>query len=64
MKIFSILAGWFEPREDPRMREADASRWLRDPLAHPAIEAMSQREVADLPMARFRRDRLGACGCP
>lgn len=41
-----------------RMREHDASMigkdnssvWLQDPLAHPVLRAMSQRELADLPM--------------
>lgn len=28
--------------------------WLRDPLSHPAIEAMSVRQLADLPLDRFR----------
>jgi hypothetical protein len=27
-------------------------RWLRDPLSHPALEAMSERELADLPFRR------------
>ena len=28
-----------------------------DPMAHPAISAMNQRELADLPAMRFRLDR-------
>lgn len=28
---------------------ADCEAWRRDPLSHPAIRAMSQREIADLP---------------
>ena len=31
--------------------EADhKARWQRDPLAHPALETMSERELADLPI--------------
>lgn len=26
--------------------------WMRDPLAHPALGAMSQRELGDLPFTR------------
>lgn len=26
--------------------------WMRDPLAHPALGAMSQRELGDLPFNR------------
>lgn len=50
MKIFSFAAivrlvtGRALPGDgDDRMF------WRRDPLSHPAIERMSQREVADLP---------------
>ena len=28
-----------------------------DPMAHPAISAMNQRELADLPAMRYRLDR-------
>lgn len=29
----------------------DEEIWRRDPLAHPALQAMSERELADLPLA-------------
>ncbi|WP_163268807.1 hypothetical protein [Chelativorans alearense] len=35
---------------------ADEERWHRDPLSHPDIAAMSQRELADLPF------KTGVCG--
>lgn len=48
MKIISILHGWISA---PASRRAHASAdRLQDPLAHPAIQAMSQREIADLPL--------------
>lgn len=28
--------------------------WLRDPLAHPDLDAMSQLEIADLPAGELR----------
>lgn len=31
--------------------------WLRDPLAHPDIEAMDERQRADLPFRTFPRGR-------
>ena len=27
--------------------------WIRDPLAHPDLDAMSERELADLPFSGF-----------
>lgn len=50
MKIFSLfdlLAK--DPARTLRERFDDCAAWLRDPLSHPAIEHMSQRELADLP---------------
>ncbi len=35
--------------------------WMRDPLAHPALGAMSQRELGDLPFNRGCQARLGDC---
>jgi hypothetical protein len=32
----------------------DSERWLRDPLAHPEIDAMSLKELADLPVQALR----------
>jgi len=46
MKISSILRDLLVPREgNIGMREA----WADDPYAHPVIDAMSERERADLP---------------
>lgn len=41
--------------------------WIRDPLAHPAIEAMDERQLGDLPFCTFAdgrehfADALPAC---
>ncbi len=52
MKIFFI------PRLRRRtLRPLDAeavAAWRRDPLSHPALNAMSERELADLPLAQPR----------
>ncbi|MEO3427902.1 hypothetical protein AAFN88_03530 [Pelagibius sp. CAU 1746] len=52
--VWSIQIPWLRwpgfpgrPRCTPRTAcEAD---WRRDPLAHPALRAMTQRELGDLP---------------
>ncbi|HVK90165.1 MAG TPA: hypothetical protein VM468_01930 [Mycoplana sp.] len=36
-----------------RPRDPAAADWLRDPLAHPDIEAMDERQRADLPFRTF-----------
>ncbi|TPM35128.1 hypothetical protein [Mesorhizobium sp. B2-3-4] len=36
------------PPDDTRS-EIDTLRWLTDPLAHPALNAMSERELGDVP---------------
>ncbi len=51
MKISSILAGLLAfPAGNRRSRGLD---WVDDPYAHPAIDAMSERERADLPPAHM-----------
>jgi hypothetical protein len=58
MKIISILRALSTatPNDDPDRRAV----WLRDPLAHPALDVMSERELADLPFARGPRRSHGA----
>lgn len=52
--LFSLWPRWRPPvslrcAARPRPAAAAAEAWRRDPLAHPALQAMSQRELADLP---------------
>ena len=55
----SILSHLFHRTGQPREDALPAClAWLRDPLAHPAIAAMTEREIADLPF------RLTACRTP
>lgn len=59
MKISSILRNLFH--KDDAVAGGQAT-WAADPYAHPAIDAMSERERADLPpmhMPAFRR--AGRC---
>jgi hypothetical protein len=61
MKIFSIrtrAAG--ETRKTSRETSAGQESWILDPLSHPDVEAMTERELADLP---FNRGYRGAPEC-
>lgn len=63
MKIISILRGL---STSGGAKQVDLERkvmWLRDPLAHPDLETMSERELADLPFARGWRPGNGAGSC-
>ena len=63
MKIISILLGL---SSKPTLANGDAERraeWIRDPLSHPALEVMSERELADLPFRSApSRTRLAEAG--
>ena len=41
----------------------EAEHWRRDPLSHPALRAMSQRELADLPIVHPALPKRLADGC-
>jgi hypothetical protein len=61
MKIFSIRArAAGETRRRPRDMSAGEESWILDPLSHPDVEAMTERELADLP---FNRGYRGAPEC-
>jgi hypothetical protein len=53
MKIISILSSLssLSSRHTGRYEEQPPA-WVRDPLAHPVLDAMSERELADLPFSR------------
>ena len=53
LKIVYTLAR-YAARAGRDDRDRDAAGWRRDPLAHPAIAAMSLAEIADLPQAALR----------
>lgn len=38
----------------PRIDREAAVSWWRDPLSHPALTNMSERELADLPLGQPR----------
>lgn len=61
MKIISILRSLSTPVEqaDPERK----AHWIRDPLAHPDLEIMTERELADLPFSRGLRTGTAAEAC-
>jgi hypothetical protein len=54
MKIISTLLG-LSTAADRADEGQSRLEWLRDPLAHPDLDAMSERELADLPFSRGQR---------
>ncbi|OHV87181.1 hypothetical protein [Mesorhizobium sp. ORS 3428] len=50
MKILSLLKGLSgaEPRQ-VRRDDGEVARWVVDPLSHPVLDTMSERELGDLP---------------
>lgn len=46
--LFLLRPAPVRPEADPDQQR----QWLRDPLSHPVLGAMSQRELADLPFRR------------
>ena len=47
MKILSTIAGWLQGSGI----DSKTTPWCRDPLLHPELQAMSLRELADLPLS-------------
>ena len=57
MKIFSFLRQFFGPSSSDAVGSCERILcWIRDPLTHPEIERMDERERGDLPFnSGFRR---------
>jgi len=59
LKVFA--AGYTRRRSD-----GDALNWVTDPLSHPVLDTMSERELGDIPF-RLTAQRTvyetGAIGC-
>lgn len=58
MQKLSLLTFWRFVTSDVRPERARSfdpcGDFRRDPLAHPDLAAMSQRELADLPLSQLR----------
>ncbi|WP_421914005.1 hypothetical protein [Mesorhizobium sp.] len=68
LKILSSLNIFFAGSQR-LAHESETTRWVIDPLSHPALDAMSERELGDVPFrltARrtvYETTTLRACGC-
>ncbi|MDX8530957.1 hypothetical protein RFM41_06055 [Mesorhizobium sp. VK25A] len=48
MKILSLLKGLSGTKA--RLRDdSEIARWVTDPLSHPVLDTMSERELGDMP---------------
>lgn len=48
---------FFIPKRRSVGFDSKSPDWIRDPLSHPAIEAMDERQLADLPFGVFQAGR-------
>lgn len=48
MTLFSLLNPFREVLPI-RPTEGETAGWVRDPLSHPVLDTMSERELADMP---------------
>ncbi|WP_432284661.1 hypothetical protein SLT36_23485 [Aminobacter sp. BA135] len=63
MKIFSSLITLLQGQHDNHGIDSERFlAWLRDPLSHPDIARMDERELADLPLGRGFRPALPVPG--
>jgi hypothetical protein len=61
MKILSLLRTLSAARDGSR--DEEIARWMVDPLSHPILDAMSERELGDMPFrltARRTAYEMGA----
>ncbi|MBZ9797474.1 hypothetical protein [Mesorhizobium sp. ES1-4] len=58
LSMLSSLKALFAISSDDTRGDIDTLRWLTDPLAHPALEAMSERELGDVPFRLTARRTL------
>jgi hypothetical protein len=63
MKIFSSLITLLQGQNENSGIDSERFlAWLRDPLSHPDIARMDERELADLPLGRGFRPALPVPG--
>ncbi|UVC14809.1 hypothetical protein [Mesorhizobium onobrychidis] len=50
MKILSLLRVFSVPgSRQSRSPQSETTRWATDPLSHPVLDTMSERELGDVP---------------
>ncbi|ESZ29898.1 hypothetical protein [Mesorhizobium sp. L2C084A000] len=61
LKVFFAATTSHEPRQD-----SETQRWLIDPLSHPVLNTMSERELGDVPFRLTARrtvhETVSLCG--
>jgi hypothetical protein len=62
MKIFSFLTAPSGARMGPR-DDGEVARWVTDPLSHPALDTMSERELGDMPFRLTARRTAYEADC-
>ncbi|RWE67019.1 hypothetical protein [Mesorhizobium sp.] len=65
MKILSLLKG-FAATEARSRDDDEIARWITDPLSHPVLDTMSERELGDMPFrltARRTAYETAGAGC-
>ena len=63
MKILSLLKGLSGAEARPR-DDDEVARWITDPLSHPVLDTMSERELGDIPFRlTAHRTAHEAAGC-
>ncbi|TIR15074.1 MAG: hypothetical protein E5X34_30555 [Mesorhizobium sp.] len=65
MKILSLLKG-FAAAEARSHDDGEIARWILDPLSHPVLDTMSERELGDMPFrltARRTAYETAGAGC-
>jgi hypothetical protein len=61
LKVFAVGAA-----RQGRLHDSDVTNWVTDPLSHPVLDTMSERELGDMPFrltARRTAYETGAVGC-
>ncbi|MBZ9658413.1 hypothetical protein LB523_05105 [Mesorhizobium sp. ESP-6-4] len=65
MKILSFLKGLCGTEARPP-EDGEIARWIIDPLSHPVLDTMSERELGDMPFRLTARrtayETMGAAG--
>ncbi|MBZ9763063.1 hypothetical protein LB553_19575 [Mesorhizobium sp. CA8] len=65
MKISCFLRGLSAAEARPR-DNGEIARWITDPLSHPVLDTMSERELGDMPFRLTARrtayETMGAAG--
>ena len=65
VKILSFLRVFFAAdTRQGRRHDSETASWLTDPLSHPVLDTMSERELGDVPFRlTARRTAYEVVGC-